>query len=395
MSTVGDQPAEEWAEQQAEHETDPQAQYQVEPLAENLIERLAQRAFSGADLAALLTLEEPAAVAQLHRAAYDLTTHEVGDAVYYRGLIELSNRCIRDCYYCGIRRGNHAVERYTLDQEAVVEAAVWAAHAGYGSCVLQAGERQDEPFTAFIEACVRDIKQQTRSAQLPQGLGITLSLGEQSAETYQRWREAGAHRYLLRIETSSPTLFARLHPPEQRFERRLKALEDLAACGFQVGTGVMIGLPGQTIADLVADIRFFASHAIDMIGMGPYLTASGNAMPDSDAATMAPERLLTLTLNMIATTRLVLRDVNIAATTALQTLVPDGRERGIACGANIVMPNITPTVARSHYQLYVGKPCLDEGREACRGCLERRIRAVGRRVGRDAWGDSKHYARRL
>jgi biotin synthase len=188
-------------------------------------------------------------------------------------------------------------------------------------------------------------------------------------------------------------LFARLHPAEQPFSARLQALDDLAEAGFQVGTGVMIGLPGQTLADLAADIRFFADRGIDMIGMGPYITAAGNAMPE--ATMMAPDHLLRLALNMIASTRLVLRDVNIAATTALQALVGDGRERGIAFGANVVMPNVTPLTARAHYQLYEGKPCLNDTWEECADCLEQRFASVGRRVGRDAWGDSKHHERRV
>lgn len=355
--------------------------------------RLAQTAFSDADILALLRLEAPAEIEQLRRAAYDLTTDQVGDEVYYRGLIELSNLCIRNCFYCGIRKGNRAVERYQLDLRSVVETAVWAARAGFGSCVLQAGERQDAAFTDFIEACVGEIKRQTTSETLPQGLGITLSLGEQTARTYRRWRAAGAHRYLLRIETSSPALFTRIHPTDQPFESRLQALDDLAQTGFQVGTGVMIGLPGQTLADLAADIRFFADRNVDMIGMGPYITASENAMPD--ASMMAPPQVLQLTLKMIAATRLALRDVNIAATTALQTLAGDGRERGIAYGANVVMPNLTPPNIRANYRLYDGKPCPDETREECAAYLERCITSVGRRVGRDTWGDARHYGRRV
>jgi biotin synthase len=354
--------------------------------------RLAQTSFSDIDLLALLRLEDAADIEQLRRAAFALATREVGNCVYCRGLVEISNRCIRDCYYCGIRKSNHLASRYSLDAHAVIKAATWAAHAGYGSCVLQAGERQDDIFIEFIETCVRDIKRQTISDTLPTGLGITLSLGEQSVETYRRWRVAGAHRSLLRIETSSPALFARLHPAEQTFASRLRALDDLDEAGFQVGTGIMIGLPGQTLDDLTADIRFFASRPIDMIGMGPYITASGGAM--TREGMMAPRALLQLALKMIAVTRLALRDVNIAATTALQTLAEDGREQGIAYGANIVMPNMTPTEARIHYRLYDGKACLHENHEACAGCMARRIASTGRILGRDTWGDAPHYARR-
>jgi len=353
---------------------------------------LAQREFSDADLVRLLSLSSPQDLEALRRAAYQLTTAEVGDSVHFRGLIELSNICVLDCHYCGIRKGHQEVERYTLPHDEIVAAALWAAQAGYGSCVLQAGERRDANFARFIEHCVREIKARSVSDALPEGLGITLSLGEQRAETFGRWRAAGAHRYLLRIETSNPELFARIHPPGQRHESRLRALEDLKAAGFQVGSGVMIGLPGQTTADLAADLRFFARQDLDMIGMGPYLSAPGSAM--IDIATMESEPLLQLALKMIATTRLVLRDVNIAATTALQAMVPDGRERGIAFGANVVMPNLTPIAARQRYRLYEGKPCVDEARTECRTCLEGRIASTGRSVGWNSWGDSPHHRRR-
>jgi len=341
----------------------------------------------------LLGLTDPAAIEALRQAAFDRTSETVGDAVHYRGLVELSNRCTLDCHYCGIRRGNHDLARYSLSPDEVIEAALFCAEAGYGSCVLQAGERRDEAFIGFVAEMVAEIRTRSRSERLPEGLGITLSLGEQSLSTYRRWREAGAHRYLLRIESSNPALFARLHPPEQRFETRLQALDDLRDAGFQVGTGVMIGLPGQTLDDLAADIGFYGARDIDMIGMGPYLHSAGGTLPAS--AMMAPEPLLTLALKMIAVTRLSLDGINIAATTALQALVENGREQGIAFGANVTMPNATPRRVRRQYQLYDGKPCLDEGSLECRGCLERRVTAAGRRVGWDQWGDSPHARRRL
>ena len=358
----------------------------------DLASLLAQTSFSNAELVRLLALTDPGEIEALRQAAYDLTTAEVGDTVHYRGLVEVSNICTLDCHYCGIRKGNQEVERYCLTREEVVDAALWSGRAGYGSCVLQSGERRDAKYIGFIEECVAEIKARSVSETMPQGLGITLSLGEQSPDTYRRWYAAGAHRYLLRIESANSELFARIHPGSQRFESRTRALDDLKAAGYQVGTGVMIGLPGQTLADLAADIRFFASRDIDMIGMGPYITAPGNAMPDTGMMESAP--LLRLALNMIAVTRLALRDVNIAATTALQALVHDGRERGIAYGANITMPNLTPREVRKNYQLYDGKPCIDEARAECRGCLERRVQASGRRVGWNSWGDPRHFGRR-
>ena len=353
---------------------------------------LAQTTFSDADILRLLAVTTPGGLEKLRQTAYDLATAEVGNKVFYRGIVELSNICVLDCYYCGIRKSNRTVERYSLSQEEVVEAALWCAEAGYGSCVLQAGERHDQRFVDFVADCVHAIKQQSVSPTLPQGLGITLSLGEQTLDTYRRWHTAGATRYLLRIETTNRELFSKIHPAKQHLETRLQALDDLKAAGFQVGTGVMIGLPGQTLADLAADIRFFASRDIDMIGMGPYLISQGGAM--SAEGMLEKHKLMSLALKMIAVTRLVLRDVNIAATTALQALEPDGRERGISFGANVTMPNITPRAVRKNYQLYDNKPCTDEDTSDCRSCLEKRVVSAGREVGWNEWGDSRHFGRR-
>jgi biotin synthase len=349
-------------------------------------------ALDRAEMVRLLGLTDPAEIEALRRAAFDLTTATLGDRVHYRGIVEFSNVCALDCHYCGIRKSNRQIERYSLDVGQVVDAALWCAAAGYGSCVLQSGERRDARFIAQVEECVAEIRRRSVSAALPEGLGITLSVGEQSIDTYRRWRRAGAHRYLLRIETTNPALFARLHPPEQRLASRLAALHDLRDSGYQVGTGVMIGLPGQTLDDLAADISFFAADEIDMIGMGPYLVSAGGAMAAEGMMETAP--LLSLACKMIAVTRLALGDVNIAATTALQALVPDGRERGIAFGANVTMPNLTPAEVRRNYQLYDGKPCIDEGRQECRACLEGRVLSAGRRVGWNEWGDSPRYRRR-
>lgn len=350
---------------------------------------LAQTAFDHADRVRLLGLTDADEMEALRQAAYDCATAEVGDTVHYRGLVEVSNICARDCYYCGIRKGNRTVDRYTLSADEVIDSALAAAEAGYGSCVLQAGERQDTKFVDLIEQCISEIKSRSVSETLPQGLGMTLSLGEQTATTYQRWKAAGAHRYLLRIETTNPALFARLHPAGQSFERRLQALADLREAGFQVGTGVMIGLPGQTLDDLAADIGFFAARDVDMIGMGPYILAAENAMPEQTA--LPPSQLLPLALRMIAVTRLSLRNVNIAATTALEALAPNGREQGIRFGANVLMPNLTPQAARQHYQLYAGKPNLSP---PDRAGMEAKIATTGRRVGWNLWGDSRHYAQR-
>ena len=256
--------------------------------------------------------------------------------------------------------------------------------------MIQGGERDDEPFIKLIEDAVREIKEKSAGR-----LGITLSMGEQMPAVYRRWFDAGAHRYLLRIESSNPELYRKLHPPDHSHAARLKCLETLKAIGYQVGTGVMIGLPFQTIDDLVGDLLFFQKMDVDMIGMGPYLvsrdTPLAKEMPDFE--TLKAQQLK-LGLKMIAAARLLLKNVNIAATTALQALDPRGREQGLLAGANVIMPNLTAVQYRSSYQLYDNKPCLDENSEQCRFCLERRVQSIGESIAWDEWGDSRHFAAR-
>jgi biotin synthase len=362
-------------------------------LSERLSAILHSEHLAHEDLVFLLGLDQPRDVARLRARANEVLNAQVGPAVHYRGLIECSNLCASDCYYCGIRAGNDRVERYTLTEQEVMDAALWCAAEGYGSLVLQAGERSDAGFVAWIEHLVGRIRAESVSPALPQGLGITLSLGEQSPDTYQRWRAAGAHRYLLRIETTDPGLYARIHPPAQTLEARRQALRDLDASGFQVGTGVMIGLPGQTLDMLARDIAFFRDNPIDMIGMGPWLPHA-NAPMGGWEQPLAAAAQFQLALNMIATVRLACPDINIAATTALQAMQPDGREQGLSYGANVTMPNLTPVQVRGSYKLYEGKPCMDEAKEECKGCLEGRVRSIGREVAFNEWGDSPKYARR-
>ena len=342
------------------------------------------RALTHRDLAELLAWPDADA---LFNAAYAVKSRSVGRSVAFRGLIEFGNACEKNCYYCGIRRGNGRAHRFRMTADEIVRAAELAGEAGYGSVVLQSGELSSEANAKFVEGVLRRIH-----AAAGDAFGITLSLGEQTEETYRRWREAGAHRYLLRIETSNPKLYARLHPANHSWERRRDCLRALRRCGYQVGTGVMSGLPGQTTDDLAADIKFFAAEDVDMIGMGPYIphpdTPLGKDLPWGPAAA---KKRLELGLRMIAVTRLHLPDVNIAAATALQALDPDGREKGLLAGANVMMPNVTDTRYRADYQLYAGKPCLDENASACRACLERRIAAIGEEVLWNERGDSPHW----
>lgn len=354
---------------------------------------LKQTAYNRADIVRLLSLRDDKDLARLQKRANEVMNECVGNAVYYRGLIELSNICALDCYYCGIRGSNEAVERYTLPEQDVIDAALWCAEAGYGSIVLQAGERSTAEWTDWVAHLIARIKAETVTPELPEGVGITLSLGEQSLATYRLWREAGAHRYLLRIETTDPELFSKIHPGDQKLAERTRCLTWLAEAGFQVGTGVMIGIPGQTLEMLANDILFFKGMDIDMIGMGPFLPHHETPM-GTWAQSLSSEDLFQLACSMIAVVRLVLRDVNIASTTALQAMRADGREVGLTWGANVTMPNLTPKDVRKNYQLYEGKPCMDEGRDECKGCLLGRIESVGRKVAFNQWGDSRHYSRR-
>ena len=349
-------------------------------LVEQALER--PRNLSIEELSRLIALTDEDACAFVRQAAYDLKCRVCGKTVAMRGIIELGNICAKDCFYCGIRKSNARVARYRLTVEEVVRLAQIDAEAQYASLVLQGGEIESEAQTAFIEECLRRIE--------PLGLGVTLSLGEQDESVYRRWKAAGAVRYLLRIETSNPRLYARLHPSDHSWERRVACLRALRRCGYQVGTGVMCALPGQTNEDLARDIAFYGEIDADMIGMGPYIPHPDTPLGRVDDG-WTNESRLRLGLNMIAATRLYLHDVNIAATTALQALAPDGRERGILAGANVMMPNVTDVKYRRNYQLYAGKPCLDENADHCRHYLERRLAAIGERIDYGRRGDSVHF----
>ena len=322
------------------------------------------------------------------------TKHQFSkNEVYLRGLIELSNICSRDCYYCGIRKGNPDFPRFQLSKEDVLECAEFAYKNNFASLVIQSGERLDRKFTDFIEETLIEIKERTENR-----LRITLSLGEHSEETYKRWYEAGAHRYLLRIETTNKELYNKIHPANYSFEKRVNCLNILKKIGYQMGTGVMIGLPGQTIDDLANDIIFFKEIDVDMIGMGPYIphknTPMGANISDSFSEQKANSQIM-LGLKMIAVTRLFLKDINIASTTALQTLdQKHGLERGLLAGANVIMPNLTDFKYKKSYSLYDNKPCTEDSPQVMLENLNNRIKRVGEKIAFGNWGDSVHFKNR-
>jgi biotin synthase len=315
----------------------------------------------------------------------------IGKEVYFRGLIEFSNICKKDCLYCGIRANNIKVDRYDIEDKHILEAARFAWEHNYGSLVLQAGERDDTAFVNRIDKLLKEIKQLSNNE-----LGITLSLGEQSRETYQRWFDSGAHRYLLRIESSNKELYHKIHPNNSKhdFETRMSCLKMLQDIGYQTGTGVMIGLPFQTMEDLANDLLFMKEFDIDMVGMGPYIEHTETPLYEHRHSLQPLEERFQLTLRMIAVLRILMKDINIAAATALQAIDKLGREKALKIGANIIMPNITPTSERANYLLYQNKPCIDEGADDCTNCLEARIHLADGEIGFGKWGDSKHFKKR-
>jgi len=348
---------------------------------------LNQKSLTTDDIITLLSIDNEAELTALFQKAYQVKEEYIGTKVFYRGIIEFSNICSKNCYYCGIRKDNTLVNRYKMTDDEIFRCARFAWESNYGSIVIQGGELQSRAFTDYITNIIAEIKKLSNNE-----LGITLSLGEQSYKTYQKWFDAGAHRYLLRIETSNDELYRSLHPKSHNFQDRYDSLRYLKEIGYQVGTGMMIGLPNQTVKDLANDILFMKQMDIDMIGMGPFIPHHQTPLANSvgDFELIKSDQLMK-SLKVIAVTRIFLKDVNIAATTALQALDLTGREKGIMAGANIIMPNITDTKYRDGYKLYDNKPCTDENSSICKGCLENRINSIDESIGYGEWGDSPHF----
>lgn len=478
--------------------------------------------------------------AALFSFADDLTSKVFGDAVYHRGIVEFSNVCANDCGYCGVRKHAPVDEvtgkplmRYTMPEDEVVEVARWAHGHGIGTLMIQGGELQGEKRLSYLERVVARVRrdtvamdaekqgmviastsgaaasaaagdgaaaaadvdkllnQLTEEQKQRMGLRVALSVGELTEGEYKRLFAAGARRYLLRIETSSPDLYSLLHPPDMSWQKRVACLDAARAAGFQVGTGVMVGLPGQRLDDLAGDVLFFRDKGANMIGMGPYITEAGTPVADlwdkvyglgglayevgadeaarrargpaiggggegkeglwcgatadaeraarskragaaaQAAAAAAPpppppssdhhdhdhhdhhgsitqqqphltpaqehkkrhmRAMFELTTRVNALARLVNRGANITATTALQAIDPNGREVALRRGANVLMPILTPTKYRQHYQLYEGKPCVTDTADECRRCLNARVGMIGRRLKLGEYGDPPNFA---
>lgn len=357
----------------------------------DLKQLLGQRTHSRDEIAYMLNLKGKDKT-QLFEKAAEVKKNGIGDVVYFRGLVEFSNICAKNCLYCGIRKDNENFQRYNLDDEAIVEAAQFAHENKFASIVLQSGELYSDNFTKRISTLLEKIHQKTNG-----DLRVTLSCGEQSRETYEQWYNAGAHRYLLRVESSNPELYKKIHPDNKlhRFQNRIDALNLLKDTGYQVGTGVMIGLPFQTVDNLAADIEFMRDFGIDMVGMGPYIEHSDTPLYQYKNTLWDIEERFQVALKMIAVLRLTMPEINIAAATALQAIDKLGREKAVKAGANVIMPNITPGQHRDDYLLYQNKPCTDDSAEDCKNCLEVRVALTSNTIGYGEWGDSMHYQRRV
>lgn len=336
----------------------------------------------------LLSLRGEAARA-LRDTAHRVKMEHVGDMVYLRALVEMSNACRKDCYYCGIRKSNSHVHRYVVSDEDILAAARFAYKEGFGSMVLQAGERQDEAFVARVERLIGRIMEASQGE-----LGLTLSLGEQSRQTLLRWKAAGAVRYLLRIETSNKELYSRLHPSDHLFEERLACLANLRDLGFHVGSGIMIGLPFQSTEQIASDLLFLKQLDVDMVGMGPYIEHHETPLWEYRDQIPSREERYHLSMNAWAVLRLLMPDINIASTTAIGSISPKGREEALYTAANVIMPNLTPFSYRKEYFLYENKICIEESHEDSKENIERIIRDAGCRPGYFQQGNSLHFSRR-
>lgn len=331
-----------------------------------------ERELDDAGLRALIDISDSK---YLRSAADEVRRGRYGDEVYIRGLIEFSNYCKNNCYYCGLRRGNTALHRYRLSRDDILACADAGYRLGFRTWVLQGGEDM-----SYTDGDICDIVFALKTAH--PDCAVTLSVGEKSYESYAAYRSAGADRYLLRHETADGTHYRSLHPAEMSLENRKRCLWDLKRLGYRVGSGFMVGSPGQTPDNLVSDLRFLQELKPDMIGIGPFLPHANTPFRDK------PKGSLKRCLNLISILRLMFPYALIPATTALGTIHPLGRELGLKAGANVVMPNLSPKGVRELYSLYDNKICTGEEEAECRSCLERRVRSAGYRIVTDV-GDVK------
>ena len=298
----------------------------------------------------------------------DRIRHEnVGDEVHLRGLIEFSNICKRQCKYCGLRSENKEIERYRILKDEILTYVKKAVNMGYRTVVLQSGEDEYYDTDKMVEI-IREIKKFD--------VALTLSIGEKTYDEFKAFKDAGADRYLIRIETTDKKLYEAMHP-HASFENRVRCLYDLKSLGFETGSGCLVGLPNQTLESLADDILFFKELDADMIGIGPFIPHEQTPLKYAENGDFW------LALKVMALTRINLPNINIPATTAMETLNPNGRIIALKSGANVVMPNVTSKEYRAKYEIYPGKICINENPEQCRGCIESKIKAIGRTISKD------------
>ena len=289
----------------------------------------------------------------------------VGNEVHLRGLIEFSNICRNNCLYCGIRKNNSALTRYRMSEQELINTAEKAANMGFKTIVLQSGEDM-----WFTQKRMCEIIKQIKKFDV----AVTLSIGERSYEEYKAFREAGADRYLMRIETTDKKLYHALNP-QMSWQHRHECLMQIKELGYELGSGIMVGLPNQNIASIADDLLYLQNIEIDMAGIGPFIPHKQTPLKDSSCGT------LDLALRTMAVMRLMMPDINIPATTAMESLHPKGRIYALQCGANVVMPNVTEGEYRKLYELYPGKICVNDTPLQCRTCIGMKIAAIGRQVG--------------
>ena len=332
------------------------------------IDKLAQtKNLTDEELKELILTKDKDAVEYLSQKAREVRESIYGKDVYLRGLIEFTNYCKNDCLYCGIRRSNKNASRYRLTEEQILNCCESGYKLGFRTFVLQGGEAayfSDE----ILVPLVRKIKEMHPDAAL------TLSVGEREKDSYQRLFDAGADRYLLRHETADKDHYERLHPEEMSFEHRMQCLRDLKEIGYQVGCGMMIGSPYQTVDHLIEDLRFLQEFKPHMVGIGPFIPHHDTPFADCDTGSVD------ITLKLLSIIRLMLPDVLLPATTALGTADGLGREKGILAGANVVMPNLSPTDVRDKYLLYDNKICTGDEAAECIRCMTLRVSKVGYEV---------------
>jgi len=317
---------------------------------------------------------------QLSAAADKVKKEHFGSSVYIRGLIEFSNYCKNDCYYCGIRHSNRLADRYRLSKEDILLCCKEGYALGFRTFVLQSGE---DPF--YTDERMEDIVSSIHKAY--PDCAITLSLGERSRESYQRFFDAGANRYLLRHETADKTHYKQLHPASMSYEHRMQCLKDLKDIGYQVGCGFMVGAPYQTSEMLAEDLLFIQEFKPHMVGIGPFISHKDTPFADKADGTLED------TLLLLSILRLMQPALLLPATTALGTIDPHGREKGIQAGANVVMPNLSPMKTREKYSLYDNKICTGDESAQCIHCMEQRMNSIGHKISIDRGDSPLHFTK--